>query len=210
MREPWDLYKLVDQHPEAFKASANLAEFIEATGMHWLDGYVGYWADDAFATAKAGKRTHRPLIFPNANKYTDLFKRALFLPTDDKNKPPEARFLGGNDGFARHCGGKRGWSTTTPDIPSHYGAKFYGTYVIPLPEVARVVKPRGGYTYSFEAIKREDGILITINRSDYIGCDWAALLDVTEDIRTMFDDETKAFLDRERQAELDAWNTTRF
>lgn len=172
-------------------------------------GYEEVCAEDTRKEARAGKRTYRALLFPHANKFSDLFIAAYFIPTDAKVKPAGARFVSGSRGGAP-CGcmgGKRGRSERTPNTRSHYGGKFYGTYAVPCAELAPLLRtPRGeNYSYSFEAIRREDGILILARRSDCIGDTWLALLDLSENIEDMFDDETRAFLAAERQAAVDAW-----
>lgn len=208
MRETLDCYRLFEKHMEAFNTSETFTEFIEKANLMHLEKYAGGWVENAFETMKAGKKTNRGLLFPKANKFSDLFQEAFFIPTDSKDKPQGSIFVSGNAGFSRHAGGKRGYSERTPGTRSHYGAKFYGTYVIPKPEIHKHIS--GKYNYSFEAIKREDGILIIANLHDYIGGDWIALLDVSEDIRSLFDTDTQEMLSKERQAEIEVWGESRF
>lgn len=202
IRDAFDAYAFFKKHQEAFDKSETFTEFINQAGLQHMDNWIGGWIEDAYATMKAGKTTtYRPLAFPKANKYADLFTAAIFIPTDERNKPQGYRFM---SGFSKHCGGTRGWSKRTPSTRSHYGAKFYGTYVKPLPEVDRVHGfHREGY--SFEAINREDGILIIARHHNGIFQQWIALLDKSENIETMFDADTQEFIAKERQAELDAW-----
>lgn len=204
LRTTEDAYALFEKHPDAFTASSNFTEFYKAANLNHLDAYAGGWVEDAFQTLKVGKRTHRALLFPQATKFSDLFDKAYFLPTDAKDKPQGVYFVSGSRGgaIAMHVGGKRGWSERTPDTRSHYGAKFYGTYAAPCAKL-RTMMGKGGF--SFEAIRREDGILICVRQHDYVGSDWVALLDLSENIETLFDDETRALLAAERQAAIDAW-----
>jgi hypothetical protein len=200
LRDCFDCYTLFEKHKEAFDASANFGEFIEKAGLKHLDGYVGHWVEDVFQTFKAGKKTCRGLMFPNANKFTDLFSAAYFAT--DQNKIPGAVYLGGSGALHKHCGGIYGWSKTSPDIKSHYGAKWYSTRVVPREEIAEKL----GKSYSLEAVKREDGILILHNPHGYVGSTWLALLDLSENIETLFDDTTREFIAMDRKAEMDAWS----
>lgn len=198
MRETSDCYNLFRKYKSEFNTSKDFADFCQITKLSYLLDYVGGWVEQAYWTMKAGKETHRGLKLPNANRFSDLFTEVYLLPTDMNNKPEGVHFLGGDAGFTKHLGGTRGWSKTCEGARSQYGAKFYGTYVVPIESI----------TYkntSFEAITRTDGILITIQSHNYTGCDWIALLDLTEDIKTLYDDDTKAMLAKERQAEIDAW-----
>jgi len=195
-----DAYALFRKHNDAFKVSDNFTTFIQLAGLNHLDNYIGGWIEAAFNTFKAGKETYRPLLMPNASKFSDLFTAAYFLPTDQKDKPEGVKFLGGNAGLCGHMGGTRGWSERSPDTRSHYGCKFYGTYVLPIEKINHK-------NTSFEAIRRTDGILIIIRSTHYVGEDWVALLDPDANIEEMFDEETRAFLAKERQAALDAWGS---
>lgn len=208
MRDAFEAYTLFKKHPEATATAQNFTEFCKLANLAHLEKYAGGWIDRAFNTFKAGKETLSPLYFPAASKFSELFEAAYLIETNSKNKPVGVIFLGGNDGFSRHLGGRRGWSERTPDTRSHYGAKFYGTYVKPTRAMLDVCGPYHGQ-YSFEAIRRTDGILITVHTHAYIGSTWLALLDLSEDIRAYFDDETRAMLAAERQAEFDAWGNTK-
>ena len=200
MRDTPDCYMLFKKHKELFDQANTFTEFCNFLGLTYLQRYIGGWVESAFDTFKAGKETRRPLVIPNASKFSDLFTAAYFIITDQKNKPEGVKFLGGNSGLCGHMGGTRGWSKTCEGTRSHYGGKFYGTYVVPIEKI-------NYKNSSFEAIKRTDGILITCKSHDYCGEDWVALLDVNEKIEDMFDDETKAFLAAERQAAENAWGS---
>jgi len=204
-----DFYALFEQHKDDFAASDTYEAFCQRVGKEWLKNYK--WAVRVFNTAKAGKRTYHPLTFPTIERFADLFTSAEFIPTDaPATEKRGLHFLSGNAGLAMHVGGTRAWSKTSPDTRSHYGAKFYGTYVQPVPAVMEAVNAWGGHldaprSYSFEAIEREDGILVLAHDSLYIGSTWLALLPLTEDIETLFDAETRELVARERAAEMAAW-----
>lgn len=206
MRTADECYRLFKKHQAAADASATFTEFYKSAGLNHLEPYAGGWVEKVFRGFKAGKETYKPLEFPTANKFSDLFTSATLIPIDMKQKPAGVVFLGGNAGYAKHLGGRRGWSERTPDTRCHYGAKFYGTYVTPCDAVVAVF---GKYEYSFEAIRRTDGILITAQPRDYIGSTWLALLDLSEDITTVLDETTQNLIKQEQQAEIDAWGEVR-
>lgn len=206
LRDTFECYTLFKKHPEAFETSTNFGEFIAAASLEYLRDYAGGWVELAFSTMKAGKETYRPLYFPKAEKFNDLFTAGFFIPTDAKMKPAGSHYIGGDAGLARHCEGIRGWSKNMPDVRSHYGTKFYGSYVIPTDDVkAACLGYFGkGETVSFEAINRDDGVLITA-RWSYPGEIWLALLEKGANIETLFDETTRAFIAAEHQADIDAW-----
>jgi hypothetical protein len=199
-----DFYELFEQHPTQFAESTTYEEFCKLVGKDYLAKYI--WAGRVFATAKAGKRTYRPLVFPQVNTFAELFEKAELLPTETTDsRHGKAKFLSGSASVCMHVGGKRSWSERTLGTRAHYGAKFYGTYVTPTPMVADVKMTLAPCPQGFEAIAREDGILVIATDGLCIGSDWLALLPLTENIETLFDTETKELLARERQAEIDAW-----
>lgn len=216
MRDAFDCYALFKKHPAAFESAATFTEFYTAAGLDYLERYAGGWVESAFETAKAGKATRRPLIFPRAAKFADLFTAAFFLQTDSKSIPRGACFMSGRPTSRKegdfapapcgHMGGTRGYSERTPGTRSHYGTKFYGSYVVPSDEVRGACESYFGknQSFSFEAIAREDGVLI-IARWPYPGEMWLALLDQGETVEALFDDETRAFITKEKQAAVDAW-----
>jgi hypothetical protein len=195
MRDYSDFYNLFDEHKAAFDASTTFEGFCDAIGATHLKTYT--WAPPVYATAKAGKRTYRPLTFPTVDKFSDLFESAVFVET--KTNPQGYKYLAGDASLSKHVGGTRGWSKTQPDIRSHYGAKFFGTYVKPRAAIERA------RVNSFEAIRRTDGILILTYDRDHIECNWLALLPLSENVESLFDDATREFLANERQADKDAW-----
>ncbi len=201
-----DFYTLFEEHKDEFAASADYETFCQKVGREWLKNYK--WAVRVFATAKAGKRTYHPLRFPTFDKFTDLFSAAKFLPMPNAKQnviPKGFAFLSGNASLAMHVGGKRSWSERTPDTRAHYGAQFYGTYVQPTTEVYNVPMTLVEHAKSYEAIQREDGILILAHDGLCIGSDWLALLPLSENIETLFDTETRELIARERKAEVIAW-----
>jgi hypothetical protein len=202
VRETNDCYRLFHQHQVVFDASTNFIEFCDLAKLFYLLDYKNGWVEQAYWTLKAGKETYRGLRLPNANKFSDLFTQIYLIETNQRDKPEGAKFIGGSAGFAKHLGGTRGWSKTCPDTRSQYGSKFYGSYVVPIENI-------NFKDTSFEAITRTDGILITIRSHDYTGCDWIALLALSENIRTYYDDKTKAFLAIEREAEIAAWGDSK-
>jgi hypothetical protein len=203
----FDFYTAFDEHSDAFKQAASFAEFCKLAGLDYLSRYV--WASDVFETAKAGKRTYHALKFPNANKFSDLFEAAVFVPTPQRGErshtPDGYMFLSGNASHCGHVGGNRSWSERTEGTRAHYGAKFYGTYVKPRTEVHNVSLTLTEHSAGYEAIRRDDGILIIGNDGLCIGSVWLALLPLTEHIESMFDAETLALIEREKQAEVEAW-----
>jgi hypothetical protein len=192
-RECFDFYDIFDEHKAEFDVSATFASFCDAIDASYLKSCM--WAPPVYDTAKAGKRTWRPLEFPRAECFSELFESAVFVET--KQTPRGYMFLSG--GLCMHVGGKRGWSKDHSDIRSHYGSAFFGTYVKPKKTVYNV---RG-----YEAIRREDGILILANDGLCIGSAYLALIPLTESIETLFDEPTKQFIAKERQGERDAWET---
>jgi hypothetical protein len=198
----FDFYAEFDEHAKEFEAATTFQEFCSLVGGKLWERLAKYtWVPSVFATAKAGKRTSRALAFPAASKFSDLFERAVFIPSSNTNGYPHGQpkgfvYLGGAASFCAHLGGKRGYSETQPDVRHHFGCEFYGTYVAPISPLS--------YVTSFKAIPREDGILI-IARQGSIERDWIALLDRDEDITQMFDAETKALLASEKAAAKAAW-----
>jgi hypothetical protein len=196
-----DFYTLFEQYPKEFTEASSYDEFIKATGKDYLRNYL--WACRVFDTAKAGKRTYRPLSFPKVESFSELFLDAQLLPTDQKVKPKNYVFLSG--GTCMHIGGKRTWSETCPNTRAHFGGKFNGTYVLPKPYVHGHKMTLADHPASYEMVKREDGILILAHDGLCIGSDWLALLPLTEDIETLFNKETRALLATEREAKVLAW-----
>jgi hypothetical protein len=205
MREPHDFYALFEQHADAFAKAQTYAEFCTLANVEYLNTYR--WAPAVFETAKAGKRTYRALKFPKVNSFAELFAEAKLLPTSNKRGdiPQGFKYLGGDASVCGSFGGTRGWSKDHKDIRSHYGAAFHGTYVLPRKEVYDMPMTLDAHAASYEAIPREDGILIIARDSHCIGSDWLALLPLTENIESLFDDATREFLANERQAARDAW-----
>lgn len=210
INDMFDAAALFRRHETAFTTSTTLAGFVQSAGLTHLEGYMGGWLEKAYETAKVGKCTvYRPLQFPRAEQFSDLFTNAYFLATEAKGKPAGVCFISGYRGDAAPCGhmgGRRGYTPGT-NTRCHYGAKFYGTYVTPRPEVKALVEAHiGAYGgYSYEAIRRDDGILVTARCSQIIGSVWLALLDKDADIQALFDADTRAFIAAEKQADIDAW-----
>ena len=206
-----DFYSLFEQYPDAFKESETYEAFCLAVGKEYLTTYR--WAPRVFATAKAGKRTYRPLVFPTISAFSELFEDARFLPaSSDRKKGTIPQGYLWCSVLSMHIGGTRDWSPNWPkgETRRHMGATFYGTYVKPKTEVTNAVNAWGNHfgghsTFSFEAIEREDGILVLAHDSSYIGSEWLALLPLTETIESLFDQETRDLLAREREAERMAW-----
>lgn len=200
----YDCYILFEQYINEFESAKDFSEFCVMVNKTHLERY--YWVELSFYTMKAGKKTNKPLIVPNASKFSDLFTNAILIETNNKHKPIDTHYVSGDAGLSKFCGGIRGYSKTTPDIRSHYGAKFYGTYVTPNDKTKELIKTYCcDKNYSFEAIRRKDGILITVKPNSYPGCSWLALLDSSDNVDTLFDEETRQFLERERKAEIEAW-----
>jgi hypothetical protein len=195
-----DFYTLFEEHKQAFDKASTYEEFCALSDKEYLAGYK--WAERVFATAKAGKRTYRPLYYPLFESFADLFQDAKFLPTNAP-KPTGYVFLSG--GPCMSVGGKRSWSITCPGTRAHYGSKFYGTYVRPLTEIHNHKMTLAEHPANFEMVKREDGILILSQDGKCIGSDWLALLPTTADVETLFDEESRQLLARERKAEQEAW-----
>ena len=204
--DAFDFYEEFDKHPNEFQAASTYQEFCALVGGKLWEHLATYrWVPAVFATAKAGKRTARALAFPLAQKFSDLFQSAQLVvyKAGQDNNPRGTYFLGGHGAVNDHLGGERGWSKTSPNTRSHFKATFYSTYVTPTSEVKAII-PRDPYT-SFEGIRRDDGILIIARDSKCIYQTYIALIDSSEDIRVLFDEKTKAFLESERQAEIAAW-----
>lgn len=212
-----DFYRLFEQHPEEFAKAVNFRHFCAMTDKEYLAGYK--WAQRVFATAKAGKHTYRPLVFPQINTLAELFEDAKFLPSPTggltreryRAKLPEGYLYCSDYGFPlpSNVGGKRFWS---PDwlargekVRAHYGSTFYSVYVKPREIVRDVRMTLAPTPHSFELIKREDGILVLAHDDLHIGSEWLALLPLTESIETLFDEETRQLIAREREAEQVAW-----
>lgn len=198
-----DFYQDFDKHPAEFAATENFEDYCLAVGdtLH-MDVLKGYrWAPAVFATAKAGKRTVRALTHPKASKFSDLFTAIVLAETTGKGRaavPAGGVYMGGDGGLHGHFGGRRGWMG---GARRHDGAKFFGTYVVPIAELMDPLNT------TFEAIRREDGILIIARDSPGIGGVWVALLDPSENIETYFSASTREFLRVERQAAVDAWGS---
>lgn len=197
-----DFYQDFDKHPAEFATSATFAEYCAAVGGPLHELLAKYrWAPAVFATAKAGKRTARALTHPTATKFSDLFTEAVLAETTGKGRadvPAGGVYLSGDASLHGHFGGHRGWLNGTR---RHMAAKFFGTYVVPIADLA------DSLISGFEAVRRADGILIIAR--DTIGIEgvWVALLDSAENIETYFSVSTREFLRVERQAGIDAWGS---
>lgn len=205
--ETYDVYKFLAKYPEELKQAENMNEFLnlipDSDKYQYMKKYANGWINQAYKTARAGKTSlYNALSFnAYASKFSDLFESITFCDTKQKPKT-DFYYLGGNASLCGHYGGMRGWSKTSKDIRSHYGANFFGTYAKPTKELLKFLGTGG---WSFEAIRRSDGILITVHDSSYIGSTWLALLDDSEQIETYFDITTLEFLETEKQAAAKAW-----
>jgi hypothetical protein len=202
MKTAIDFYELFAKYPAEFAASATYPEFCRSIGKQHLEAYV--WAPPVFATAKAGKQTFHPLRLPTVERFADLFIDAKLLPTHPRAAIPQGyRYLStlqADTNIPFHIGGTRGWSKTQADVRSHYGATYHGVYVRSQPAADTDL---GAY----EAIRREDGILVLAQSSHLIFSEWLALLPLSESIETLFDEPTRQLIAREREAELAAWGS---
>lgn len=208
--DSFDFYDWFDKYPEQFKQAQSYEEFCELVGTPLASRLKEYrWVPQVFECAKVRKRTYRPLRFPRAERFVDLFEAAVFVATPEHGKPSQVpagyKFLGGTASLCGHVGGKRGWSERTPDTRAHFGAKFYGMYVRPRSEVHNLAMTLAEHPHSYEAIRRTDGILILAHDGHSIGQDWLALLPLTENIEDMLDQKTREMIAGERQAAKDAW-----
>lgn len=204
--DSYDFYKMFDARPDAATQAATLSEFAAITGNKRAEYYAGGWSEKCLQSWKHGKPTYTPLEFPEAEKFSDLFAAVSFRSTKAQRGPGQF-FLSDNGSYCAYIGGRRGWSERTPGTRSHYGAEFYGTYVTPHSEVLKAMAERygRGYTISFEAIRRTDGILITCHPSEIISSYWLALLPLSEDICTYYTAaEQKLIADNKADA-LSVW-----
>lgn len=212
-----DFYTLFEQYPQEFAASSTYEEFCTKTGKEHFLNYR--WAVRVFATAKAGKHTYRPLVFPQINTLAELFESAKFIPSpiggltreQYKAKLPKGYLYCSDYSFPlpSNVGGKRSWSkdwlARGEKVRAHYGSTFYSTYVKPTEIVRNVRMTLAPTPHSFELIHREDGILVLAHDGEHIGSEWLALLPLSENIESLFDADTKQLIERERQAEKLAW-----
>lgn len=202
--ETFDWYKMFDANLDAAAQATSLTEFATITGNKRAEYYAGGWAEKCLASWKAGKQTYYPLEFPQFEKFSDLFSDVDFHSTKARRAPGEY-FLSGNASYCSHVGGRRGFSESGNKC--HYGAEFFGTYVIPAPEVLQAVLIRygKGYTISFEAIPRDDGILITCHPSEIISSYWLALLPVSENIYDYYPETARRIIDENKADTLKVW-----
>lgn len=206
----FDFYEYFDANPVQFAAAATFDAFLEAVDTPLSSHLKAYrWAARAFDTLKAGKRTAQSLLLPNACKFSDVFAGARLVEhlTGKHYRKQAGYFIGGAGSRSFHGGGERGFSKTSPEIRSHFGAvKFFVTYVTPADSaLIATMNDYLGDVDSFEAIRRDDGILIIARNSRLIGSQYVALLDASENIETLYDADSIALLARERAAALAAW-----
>lgn len=198
----------LEAHKAEALASKDYDEFCSSQGPLGEHYRKYVWLRNYYRTLKAkGFLTYHPLEYPEARTFADLFTAAKLLPTQNKTEEHYGLFfLGGSGATCGHFGGRRGIKTF-PDgskVKSNYSSQFLATYVKPNNKLYNdlALKETQG---SFDAIRLEDGILIIHRDKHCIGNTWVALLDLTENIETMFSEETKEFLAKERQAEKEAW-----
>lgn len=206
MNDYRDAYKLFEAHPEAFSLAQTFPQFCILAEVEYYAHYA--WIPRAFASAKEGKFTYHPVRFPKVNRFAELFEEVKLLPMPERNSnliPNGFLSLTGNGGIAMHVGGKRGWSKTSKGTRSIYGAKFCMTYVKPKAEIANVAMTLVDRARSYEAIKRDDGILILAHDGLSIGREWIALLPLSENIEDLLSSEDRELIEREKADDIRAW-----
>jgi hypothetical protein len=199
-----DLTKLFDKHAAEFAAAATMAEFIEAIPV--TDAYKDFlrryadadaWGLLSFRTHKAQGFVSKPLFFPEAKTFADLFETVQLLDYS----------MGGSPG--NRDNGLMFVSSSYTSGVSYFGQvagklyikvrrddRFWCFGVNPKRSVCTYAKARRdvikcldntmvtGSWYSIEIVKRDDGKLLVVGR-DEIGSRWLALLPGTESMIQM-------------------------
>lgn len=146
-------------------------------------------------TDSRGRRTAKPIIFPEARRFCDLFSEARFatgMPPIDHEDPTCWRYVMGTSGgiAAPH------WHRTSRRYIKTRGGKFWchgigvsdfmSCNVRPLPGIiAKAEESLFSRAGSFEMIQCSDGVLVTLRDSHGIGARWLALLDNGESLLSL-------------------------
>lgn len=153
-------------------------------------------------TDERGRWTARPILFPDARTFRDLFSEARFathMPTIDLEDLTCWRYVTGTRAniAAPH------WHRTKRRYIKTRGGKFW-THAIeaagfmscnvrPLPGiVARAEETLISRAGSFEVIQRSDGVLVALSDNHGIGSRWIALLDNGESLLSLMSADDQA------------------
>jgi hypothetical protein len=156
-------------------------------------------------TDNRGRWTAKPILFPDARTFHDIFSEARLAEGMPRINPDDDtcwRYVCATSARRAapigHMGGKHYLRTRKDGSFSCFGragARFMSPHARPLPGVVRkaeesMISAAG----SFEVIDRTDGVLITLRDNNGIGTRWIALLDPGESLIPLMS-----------QADQDAW-----
>jgi hypothetical protein len=176
----------------------------------WMARHYDFLKERGFLLMKT-------VIDPKARQWSDIITDARFLPTPTNERgsknviPPGFIFCSGLSDKSvptGNIGGTRGYRDMGDGskVRTHYGARFYGTYVAVKARISNQFDTVSGHVSSLEAIRRTDGILVTARDSHAIGSNWVALLDLdSPPITDLMPEEDRRLIAENREAELAAW-----
>lgn len=221
-----DIYEHFKKHPAEFQGAATMVEFADAIGGglgELLRKYAAGWAGRVFETVKAHPNTflYRPLLLPRARTFADLFSGAVYAEHVTTQKsgshstaPAGFCFVSATRAKdAVPCGHHSGTRYVVKfrdgtAVRGRSGAKFMLSYAKPRDETIAAIGGNlggSGGIGSFEAVTRDDGILIIANAPRHLGSDWVALLNAGESLLPLMPPEVAPMLAAEAEADRAAW-----
>jgi hypothetical protein len=152
-------------------------------------------------TDSRGRWTARPILFPEARTFADIFSAAKLgqgMPAIDYQDATCWRYATSTSAHdaapVGHMGGKHYVRINADGTLFCFGrggaVAFTSSWVKPLPGVvAEAEKSLISAAGSFEIIKRSDGILVTLRDNHGIGARWIALLDEGQSLLPLMSEE---------------------
>lgn len=201
-------------------------------GSYMAEKLTGGWAEDYFRTfhrIPVGGYIAKPLSFPEARTVADLFDACKLIPqmknpqggrTLDEGKRwieqnaggPGFVFFGGSRSRLTWCGhpGATWEYDEARNTRTIRGGSFASTYAKPKPAVLKwwenTMGSEGDFSLGgFEAVDRDDGILVIARSRCGIGDRWVALLDAGQDLFSLAPQADRDLIQATEAAEASAF-----